>query len=237
MRIIVAPDPVLRQKCSSVTPEELPKLTKKAKQMAKLMYKSEGCGLAAPQVGIAKRLIVIDTNTPKEGEKFEPNPTFLVNPVLSRLSDEKDTCSEGCLSIPGISIDIERATELELDALDLDGNEVHIEASGFAARALQHELDHLDGITMFEHLDPISRIEKLQEFEQAKAAGAKPGDTGTTSNAGDTGTTKSSSAAGVAAPSTSAAAPSDSTAGMVVPSGTCTTNTSPQITAHGKDSS
>jgi peptide deformylase len=177
MKIVVAPDPVLRTKCQPVLPEELPKLAKKAEQMAKLMYKAEGCGLAAPQVGIAKRLIVVDTAPRGEDKDFTPNPVFLVNPVITRLDGEKAVASEGCLSLPGISIDIERSQFIEIDALDLDGDEIHIEAEGFSARALQHELDHLDGITMFEHLDAIERIEKLKEFELAKAAGAKPGDT------------------------------------------------------------
>jgi peptide deformylase len=178
MQIITAPDPILRAKAQPVTLEELPKLAKKAEAMAKLMYKYEGCGLAAPQVGISKQLIVVDVSTPKEGEEFEPNPVFLVNPRVKSLQGEKDVASEGCLSIPGISVDIERYAAIELDAWDLDGDEITIEAEGFAARALQHELDHLEGVTMFEHLDAIARIDKLKEYEQAKAAGAQPGDTG-----------------------------------------------------------
>jgi peptide deformylase len=177
MKIVIAPDPVLRTKCEPVSLEELPKLAKKAQQMAKLMYKSDGCGIAAPQVGIAKRIIVVDPNA-KTDDDFVPEPTFLVNPVVTRLDGEKDVCFEGCLSIPGITVDIERFQNIEIDALDLEGNEIHIEAEGFPARALQHELDHLDGITMFEHLDAISRIDKFKEFEQAKADGAKPGDVG-----------------------------------------------------------
>jgi peptide deformylase len=167
----------LRTKCQPVLPEELPALANAAQQMANLMYKSQGCGLAAPQVGIAKQLIVVDTTQPEDGEKFVPNPIFLVNPVVTRLDGQKEVCSEGCLSIPGITIDIERSQFIEIDALDLDGDEIHIEAEGFSARALQHELDHLEGITMFEHVDAIERIEKLKEFELAKASGAQPGDT------------------------------------------------------------
>jgi len=177
MKIILSPDRGLRQKCEPVTLEELPQMAKLAKKMAKVMYKYDGCGLAAPQVGVHKQMIVIDTGAPKEGEEREENPIFILNPRISKLGDETECGGEGCLSIPGITIDIERATYIELDAMDLDGASIEITAEGFDARALQHELDHLEGITMFEHLDVVERSVKLQEYEQAKAAGAKPGET------------------------------------------------------------
>lgn len=177
MKIIVSPDPVLRKKCEPVTTDELPEMAKLANKMAKLMYKSDGCGLAAPQVGVSKQLIVLDTAVTEEGKERAQNPLFIINPHLTRQSDEKECAGEGCLSIPGITIDIERPFAVEVEALDIEGNEIHIEAEGFDARALQHEMDHLEGITMFEHLDALSLAPKLKEFEEAKAAGAKPGDT------------------------------------------------------------
>jgi peptide deformylase len=180
MHIIVAPNPVLRTKCEPVALDEIKRLKSTAKQMAKLMYKSQGCGIAAPQVGIAKQLIVIDVTPPDEdGEVKERdrNPLFLINPEIIRSWGEKETCEEGCLSIPGIKVPIERSSNIEIEALDLDGELFAIEAEGFAARALQHEIDHLEGTTMFEHLDPIQRIEALKEYEEALKAGAKPGDT------------------------------------------------------------
>ncbi|MDR3307692.1 MAG: peptide deformylase [Coriobacteriales bacterium] len=176
MRIYVAPDPVLRATCEPVDPAELKKLKTTARQMAKLMYKSDGCGIAAPQVGIAKRLIVVDTNLEEDAK----DPVFFVNPQVKRLWGEKVVGDEGCLSIPGISIPIERYRNIEVEALDLDGKPFTVEAEDFYARAIQHELDHLDGTTMFEHLDPIARIEAFQEYEEALKAGAKPGDTGHT---------------------------------------------------------
>jgi peptide deformylase len=175
MQIIVAPDPVLRAKCEPVGPKELKKLKSVAKQMAKLMYKSQGCGLAAPQVGISKRLIVIDCEQIEDGNR---NPTTYINPVIVKTGAEKVECDEGCLSIPGISIPIERFSEVTVEAMDLDGRTFRVEADDFLARCLQHEIDHLDGKTMFEHLDPIQRIQAFQEYEAALAAGAKPGDTG-----------------------------------------------------------
>jgi peptide deformylase len=177
MRIVIAPDPVLRQKCEPVDPAELPKLKKTAMQMAKTMYKNNGCGLAAPQVGLNKRLIVVDTGPVDEDEVPVEDPTFIVNPVVKRIWGEPVEAGEGCLSIPGITVEITRQEGIEIEALDLDGEPFIIEAEGFDARALQHELDHLDGITMFEHLDPIARIAAFKEYEAAKEAGAKPGDT------------------------------------------------------------
>jgi len=177
MKIILSPDRGLRQKCEPVTSKELPQMVKLAKKMAKIMYKCDGCGLAAPQVGVLKQMIVVDTGLPKEGEERVENPVFILNPRISKLGEETECAGEGCLSIPGITIEIERPTYIELEAMDLDGTVIEITAEGFDARALQHELDHLEGITMFEHLDVIARSTKLKEYEQAKAAGAKPGET------------------------------------------------------------
>jgi peptide deformylase len=184
MRIVTAPNPVLRTKAAAVAPEEIKKLHATAKQMAKLMYKSQGCGLAAPQVGLSKRLIVVDTAygpQPENEDGTKPddvpeNPVFFINPRIIRLWGEKVVGDEGCLSIPGIQIPIERYTGIEVEAYDLDGELFAVEAEGFPARALQHELDHLEGTTMFEHLDPITRIQYFQDYEAAVAAGAKPGD-------------------------------------------------------------
>jgi len=181
MQIITVPNPALRLKAEEVSPDEMKKIKSVAKQMAKLMYKSEGCGLAAPQVGLSKRLVVLDVGQAEEdenGEEPPKNPVFYVNPQVRRLWGEKTVGDEGCLSIPGITIPVERYNNIIVDALDSDGRPFTTEAEGFHARALQHELDHLEGMTMFEHLDPIERITYFQDYEAAVAAGAKPGDTG-----------------------------------------------------------
>jgi len=179
MRIIVAPNPVLREKSRPVEAKEIKDLRKTARQMAELMYKSKGCGLAAPQVGISKRLIVVDVTPPDENDEIiEKNPVFFINPEVKRVWGDREVCDEGCLSIPGIQISVERFNNIEVEALDLDGERFTVEAEGFHARALQHELDHLEGTTLFEHLNPIERIEKLEEYEEALRSGARPGDVG-----------------------------------------------------------
>jgi peptide deformylase len=186
MNIVTAPNPVLRVKATEVTPAELRSLRSTARQMAKLMYKTQGCGLAAPQVGLAKRLIIVDTEwgPQPDAEDGTPqpdvaqNPVYYFNPRIVRLWGEKVMGDEGCLSIPGIQIPIERYTNIEVEAVDMDGEPFTVVAEGFPARALQHELDHLEGMTMFEHLDPIARIQYLRDYEAALAAGAKPGDVG-----------------------------------------------------------
>jgi peptide deformylase len=181
VRIIIAPDPILKAKAEPVRQEELGRLKQASVKMAKLMYKSHGCGLAAPQVGISKRMIVVDAEWSDKGEdgaaEVPKNPTVYVNPVIKKSWGEVQTSDEGCLSVPGISIAIARADHIEVEAQNLDGETFTIEAEGFLARVLQHEIDHLEGVTMFEHLDPIKRIEAFQEYELALAAGAQPGDT------------------------------------------------------------
>ena len=181
LQILVSPDPRLLLKAEQVTVEELPELREIASEMAELMYDTQGCGLAAPQIGLSKRFIVVDPDwgiiESEDGEPNPPDPHYLVNPVIRRLWGDKETLAEGCLSVPGITVPIERYEFAEVEALDLYGELQVFEAEGFAARVLQHEIDHLDGKTLFERLDPLQRIEALQQYEIALSAGAKPGDT------------------------------------------------------------
>lgn len=170
VNIIQSPDPLLNTVCEpcEVGDKSLKKL---AKQMVKAMYKFDGCGLAAPQVGVTKRLVVIDC------EEEQGNPIVLVNPEILELKGDPETVEEGCLSCPGVSVPITRHPWARVRYFDLDGEEWEIEGDGLLGRCLQHEIDHLDGKTMFETCDPVARIKALTDYEAARAAGARPGQT------------------------------------------------------------
>ena len=172
LSIVQSPDPLLNTVCEPCDFGDK-SLKRLAKQMAHLMYKNAGCGLAAPQVGVLKRLVVIDCDQ-EDGER---NPIVMVNPVIVAREGDPVTEGEGCLSIPGISIPIARPPFARCRFFDLDGEEWEIEGDGLLGRCLQHETDHLDGVTMFERADSIARIQALQDYEVALAAGARPGDT------------------------------------------------------------
>ena len=173
LSIVQSPNPILNQICEECEPGDR-SLKRLAKQMAKAMYKNDGCGLAAPQVGVAKRLVVIDCDQDETGAQ---NPLYLVNPVLLETDGEPEEGYEGCLSIPGISVPITRPTWARVRFYDLEGEQWEVEGDGLLGRCLQHEIDHLDGITMFERCTPEARLKALKDYEIALAAGAKPGET------------------------------------------------------------
>ncbi len=158
---------VLRKKCEPV--EEFDgDFAALCDKLINLMYEHEGVGLAASQVGMSKRLLAIDVS--ENGD----SPIILVNPEFTWKSDELESDSEGCLSIPGIRGVVERHASVSLKALDMDGNEFLIEkAEGLYARALQHEIDHLDGILFVDRLSPVKKqliakkLKKIAKMSQA----------------------------------------------------------------------
>lgn len=135
-KIVTGNDPALRAKCAPVA-EITPKIRELLDDMLETMHDADGVGLAGPQVGVLRRVIVVET-VPGE-------PYLLVNPVITASSGTQEG-NEGCLSIPGESGWVERPLNVTVEALDLDGKPVKIEASEFLARAFCHEIDHLDGI-------------------------------------------------------------------------------------------
>jgi len=136
--IVTKEDKLLRKTCKAV-PEITPNVKKMLDNMLETMYASKGVGLAAPQVGVLKRLVVIDVG--EEG----PGPLKLINPEILERSGEQNG-PEGCLSCPGIWGDVKRSKHVKVKALNPEGEEIIIEGDDFLARALQHEIDHLDGI-------------------------------------------------------------------------------------------
>ncbi len=161
MNIIIYPDEILRQKTSPI--EEIDDTVRKnAEDMLKLMYKMEGVGLAGPQVGWSKSLIVIDASGDKEGERVFINPVIVEDEGIL-LSDE------GCLSFPGITGKISRADEVEVVAYNLKGEQLKITAGGLLSRVFQHEIDHLNGKLFIDKMTSasgLSNAQKLKELEQ-----------------------------------------------------------------------
>ncbi len=173
LKIVQSPDPLLNQVCEPCDPSDR-SLKKLAKQMERVMYATDGIGIAAPQVGVLKRLIVVET-TP-EDEDGARNPLALINPEILETWGEPEVNDEGCLSCPGIYVPIERKPWVRVRYQDFKGNEWEIESDGLFGRCLQHEIDHLNGITLFESASPRVRIKALKAYEEAKRMGAKPGE-------------------------------------------------------------
>lgn len=152
------PDPVLAQKAlpvDSVTDE----LKTLIDDMIETMYQADGVGLAAPQVGVSKRIIVLDCN-PREDENGNPlprNPIAVVNPVISERSEDKISWEEGCLSVPDYTDMVERSAQVVVTGLDREGQPLRIEADGLLAVCFQHEIDHLEGVLF---VDRLSRLKQ-----------------------------------------------------------------------------
>lgn len=151
--IVTYPDPRLKEKCQPVAgiTDELREL---ARNMLATMYDAPGVGLAAPQVGQNIRLLVMDPS----GKDEPPAPRILFNPVLTLQGEEIVSHDEGCLSVPmGYRADVPRHSEVRLEALDENGDQVSEVLDGFAAIVLQHEADHLDGLLFIDHISRLRR--------------------------------------------------------------------------------
>jgi peptide deformylase len=153
------PDPVLRLKANEV--EEFDgDLTHLVERMTRLMQDARGVGLAANQVGVLRRVFVIQSEDDEE-------PRALVNPVIVERSDEADEDEEGCLSLQGVAVPVERSLRVRLEALDPEGNPISLELEELPARVAQHELDHLDGVLILDRTTPEGRREALAVLRQA----------------------------------------------------------------------
>ena len=158
-KILTEPDPILRKKCEPL--EKVDTETKKLMDdMLETMYAAPGIGLAAIQVGILKRLVVIDISKGEEEKK----PIFLINPKIIHRSKKTSVYEEGCLSLPGQFAEIERPAECTLKYIDYDGKEKELKADGLLATCVQHEVDHLNGILFIDYLSKLKKdmiIKKL----------------------------------------------------------------------------
>jgi len=156
IEIKIYPDPILREKCKPVEKitHEIEKLIT---QMKKAMKEYNGIGLAAPQIGESKRIIVIET---------EKQPVAFLNPKIINQSKEKQVFEEGCLSFPGLWLKIKRPKRVEIEALNEKGKKIKIEAEGLLAQVFQHEIDHLNGVLFIDRASIFQKLKlkKLKKF-------------------------------------------------------------------------
>lgn len=151
--ILLHPDPRLKKPCDPVA-DLTDDLRDLARDMLETMYDAPGIGLAAPQIGVLNRLIVMDC-VKEEGEA--PRPMIMFNPEIISASDEENTYEEGCLSIPDQYADVTRPAEVEVRWMDIDGNAQSAVMDGLWATCVQHEIDHLDGKLFIDYLKPLKR--------------------------------------------------------------------------------
>lgn len=168
--ILIHPDPRLKKMCEPV-PDISDVLRSLADDMLETMYDAPGIGLAAPQVGVLSRLLVMDC---VKEEGAPPRPVVMFNPEIVAASDETNTYEEGCLSLPEQFADVTRPAEVELRWIDRDGAEQQQVFDGLWATCVQHEIDHLNGKLFIDYLGPIRRqmiTRKMQKYkrEQARA--------------------------------------------------------------------
>lgn len=159
--IVLMGDPVLRRPADEVTDFD-EALRTLVRDMWETMYHAEGIGLAAPQVGVSLRVLVVDLRRDDEPEAR----VALVNPRLTWTSEQVEKEPEGCLSIPGLEDVVTRPWAVRVEGFDPEGNPVAVEAEELFARALQHEIDHLDGVLFLDHLSPLKRRMAVKKWKK-----------------------------------------------------------------------
>ncbi|SPH16577.1 Peptide deformylase [Defluviimonas aquaemixtae] len=166
--ILIHPDPRLKKLCDPVT-ELTDELRATAADMLETMYDAPGVGLAAPQVGVMQRMLVMDCIKDPEAK---PRPMVLINPEVTWTSDETNTYEEGCLSIPEQYADVTRPAEVKVRWMDLEGAAQEEQFAGLWATCVQHEIDHLNGKLFIDYLTPLKRqliTRKMQKLKREKA--------------------------------------------------------------------
>ncbi|MEW6442694.1 MAG: peptide deformylase [bacterium] len=168
LRIRTYPDPVLKEVCAPVQTID-DRIRRLLQDMAETMYAANGVGLAAPQVGERFRIIVVDAHREDRGSHL----LKLVNPVIKERSGRVPS-SEGCLSLPDLTVELERDEKVVVEALLPDGSPARIEADGLLSIALQHEIDHLDGVLLVDRLSSLRRNLYLKRRIKEKEEEASP---------------------------------------------------------------
>ncbi|ODN72386.1 peptide deformylase [Methylobrevis pamukkalensis] len=160
--LVILPDPLLRKPCDpvAVVDDEVRAL---ADDMLDTMYDAPGIGLAACQIGVMRRVVVLDVAR----EEDEPAPMVLVNPQIVWSSEETSVYQEGCLSIPDFFEDVERPAAVRVTFLDRNGEPREIEADGLLSTCIQHEIDHLNGVLFIDHISKLKRDRVTRKFAKA----------------------------------------------------------------------
>lgn len=165
--LIILPDPVLRQVSKPIERVDAD-LQRLSDDMLETMYDAPGIGLAAIQIGVARRMLVIDLS--KEGE--DKQPLVFINPEIVSSSDDRSVYEEGCLSIPDYYAEVERPAKVTVKYLDREGKEQSVEADGLLATCLQHEIDHLNGVLFIDHISRLKREMVIKKFTKASKSKA-----------------------------------------------------------------
>ncbi len=168
--IVYLGDPALRTEAAEVTVFD-DNLRALVRDMFETMYHADGIGLAAPQIGLSTRVIVVDLRRQDEDDP-EPQRIAIVNPVVTWESKEAEKQTEGCLSIPGLEEVVRRPAQVRVEGQDPDGNDIVIEADDLFGRALQHEIDHIDGILFVDRVSPLKRRMLLKKWKKIEAEAA-----------------------------------------------------------------
>ncbi|MBN9564771.1 MAG: peptide deformylase [Alphaproteobacteria bacterium] len=163
--IIIAPDPRLKIVCQPVDKVDV-SVRQLMQDMVETMYHNQGAGLAAPQVGVHKRIIVMDVS-PNDREDI-PNLRIMANPEIFWRSDEVDRYTEGCLSIPELGVSVTRSSRVKCRYIDENNVSKEVEASGYWAKCIQHEIDHLDGILTFDYQSPLKKSMIIRKLNKIK---------------------------------------------------------------------
>ena len=167
LKIVYAPDPILKKECLPI-PQVDDQHRLLIKQMYEAMYKANGVGLAAPQVGLNKRIFILDPGAREEERK----PLTMINPTLISIEEKIVPYEEGCLSFPEHFAEIDRPDKLTIEYLDEKNKKNTLTTDGFTSRIIQHELDHLNGILFVDHLSRLKRdviIRKMKKYKKEKS--------------------------------------------------------------------
>ena len=166
--IVKAPDPVLKKKAAPVALVD-DRIRQLLDDMLATMYDAPGIGLAAPQVAVSERIVVMDVGRSEENRQ----PVCMINPEIIWVSDEDNTYEEGCLSVPEHYAEVVRPKVVKVKYLDRDGHGVELETDGLLATVIQHELDHLDGVLFVDHLSSLKRNMIMRKLLKMKKDAAE----------------------------------------------------------------